>query len=187
MGGWPAYTKIDQFLLLPMQTIALADTTFVGQNLGVNQVDRAKKGVKTAIMMAIVCTVTLMIPVLIFAPVLVTFFNKTPEVVEYGTKILRLISPFYVLSCMNQIHAGALRGAGDSKAPMIIMIGSFVVFRQIYLFAMSRIFVDNFTVIALGYPAGWLVCSIVLSIYFHHTHWEKYRIVQDIEIPEQAE
>ena len=181
MGGWTAYTKIDQFLLLPMQTIALADTTFVGQNLGVNQVDRAKQGVKTAITMAVVCTVTLMIPVLIFAPSLVTFFNKTPEVVEFGTKILRLISPFYVLSCMNQIHAGALRGAGDSKAPMIIMVGSFVVFRQIYLFAMSRLVPENFTVIALGYPAGWLVCSIILSIYFHHVHWEKHRIVEDAE------
>ena len=34
MGGWTAYTKVDQLLFLPMQSIALAATTFVGLNLG---------------------------------------------------------------------------------------------------------------------------------------------------------
>ena len=34
MSGWTAYAKIDQLLFLPMQSIALASTTFVGQNLG---------------------------------------------------------------------------------------------------------------------------------------------------------
>ena len=43
MGGWTAYVKIDQFLFLPMQSISLAVTTFVGQNLGINQVARAKR------------------------------------------------------------------------------------------------------------------------------------------------
>ena len=46
MSGWTAYNKIDQLALLPMQSLALASTTFVGQNLGANQVDRAKKGVR---------------------------------------------------------------------------------------------------------------------------------------------
>ena len=45
MSGWTTYAKVDQLLFLPMQSIALASTTFVGQNLGSNQVDRAKQGV----------------------------------------------------------------------------------------------------------------------------------------------
>ena len=34
MSGWTAYTKIDQLMFLPMQSLALSATTFVGQNLG---------------------------------------------------------------------------------------------------------------------------------------------------------
>ena len=34
MAGWSAYGKIDQFMMLPMQSVALAATTFVGQNHG---------------------------------------------------------------------------------------------------------------------------------------------------------
>ena len=41
MSGWTAYGKIDQLLFLPMQSLALASTTFVGQNLGQNQVESA--------------------------------------------------------------------------------------------------------------------------------------------------
>ena len=79
-----------------MQSIALAATTFVGQNLGGKQEERAQKGVWIALALSIAGTVVLLIPVLIFAPYLVTFFNAKPEVVEYGTLFLRTVSVFYV-------------------------------------------------------------------------------------------
>lgn len=177
MGGWTAYSKIDQFLLLPMQSIALASTTFVGQNLGVNDVARAKKGVRTAILIAVGSTVVLMIPVLIFAEPLVAFFNSKPEVVSYGSMLLRLISPFYVFCCINQILAGSLRGAGDSRSAMFIMLGCFVLFRQIYLYVMTNYIMNTIVAVALGYPAGWMLCSLITYVYFRFSNWEKYRIV----------
>ncbi|MBE5784332.1 MAG: MATE family efflux transporter, partial [Clostridiales bacterium] len=119
MAGWTAYAKIDQFILLPAQSIALASTTFVGQNLGINDIARAKKGVGTAVRIGVVTTLLLMLPVIAFAPGLVAFFNSKPEVIEYGSMFLRRISPFYVLVCFNHIYAGALRGAGNSKVPTI--------------------------------------------------------------------
>ena len=57
MSGWTTYAKVDQLLFLPMQSIALASTTFVGQNLGCNQVERAKKGVARALLLAVSTTV----------------------------------------------------------------------------------------------------------------------------------
>ena len=92
--------------------------------------------------------------------------------------LLRLLTPFYVLCCFNQIYAGALRGAGDSKAPMAIMLISFVAFRQAYLFVMSRI-LNEIVPIALGYPAGWLLCSTLSAIYYHRASLSKNRLVED--------
>jgi putative MATE family efflux protein len=178
MSGWTAYAKVDQLLFLPMQSIALASTTFVGQNLGCNQVERAKKGVTRALILAVICTLVLMVPILAFAPQIVAFFNNKPEVVDYGSMLLRWISPFYVLCCFNQIYSGALRGAGNSKAPMIIMLSSFVLFRQVYLFVMSHIW-NEIIPIAMGYPAGWLLCSTITTIYFHKAQLSKSRLVDD--------
>ena len=178
MSGWTTYSKVDQLLFLPMQSIALASTTFVGQNLGCNQVERAKKGVTRALILAVICTLVLMVPILAFAPQIVAFFNNKPEVVDYGSMLLRWISPFYVLCCFNQIYSGALRGAGNSKAPMIIMLSSFVLFRQVYLFVMSHIW-NEIIPIAMGYPAGWLLCSTITTIYFHKAQLSKSRLVDD--------
>ncbi len=178
MSGWTTYAKVDQLLFLPMQSIALASTTFVGQNLGRGQVDRAREGVKQSLLIAIGATVLLMIPVIGFAPVIVSFFNSKPEVVEFATTFLRWLTPFYVLCCFNQIYSGALRGAGDSKAPMFIMLGSFVLFRQIYLFAMSHI-CNEIIPIAMSYPAGWLVCSVITAVYFHQVQLGKNRLVEE--------
>lgn len=181
MSGWTAYNKIDQLMFLPMQSVALASTTFVGQNLGSGQVERARKGVRTALLMAAGCTLFLMIPVEIFAPYLVEFFNGKPEVIQYGTTLLRWMSPFYVLCCVNQVYGGALRGAGNSRVPMFIMLGSYVLFRQCYLYIMANFICNEFLPIAMGYPAGWLVCSTLMSIYYKKVNLGNSRLVDTSE------
>lgn len=178
MSGWTAYSKIDQLLLLPMQSLALASTTFVGQNLGANQEQRARRGVRTAILLSICVTVILLVPVMLFAPYLVTFFNDKPEVIEFGTLFLRTISVFYIFCCINQILAGALRGSGNSRAPMLMMLTSFVVFRQLYLYVMSN-FISNETLpIAMSYPAGWMLASLLMLIYYRAVGFSKNRLLE---------
>lgn len=178
MSGWTAYGKIDTLLMLPMQSLALASTTFVGQNLGMGKVDRAKHGVRIALALSLITAVVLMIPVIVFAPSLVAFFNEKATVVEYGTMFLRYISPFYVLCCFNQIYSGALRGAGNTRAPMVIMLASFVVFRQIYLFVLTRFVTNTILPVSMGYPAGWLVCSLLTCLYYRQADLTKSRIVE---------
>ena len=178
MSGWTAYAKVDQLLFLPMQSISLASTTFVGQNLGRNQPERARQGVSVALKMALCATVIMMIPLLIFAAPIVSFFNDKPQVIEYGAMLLRWMSPFYVLCCFNQIYSGALRGAGNTKVPTIIMLSSFVLFRQISLYVMSGI-CNEIIPIAMSYPAGWLLCSSLTALYYHKVKLGKTRLVED--------
>ena len=71
-------------------------------------------------------------------------------------------------------------GAGNSKAPMIFMLASFVAFRQIYLFGMSNIW-NEIIPIAMSYPAGWLLCSILTGVYYHKVRLGKSRLVEDVE------
>lgn len=168
MGGWTAYSKIDQLLFLPMNSLSLATQTFVGQNLGRKLTDRTRRGVRTSLFMSMLCTAVLIIPVVAFAPSLVRFFIDESEagVIHYGTLFLRMISPFYVMCCLNQIYGGALRGAGEAKVSMVIMLASFVLFRQIYLFVVSNYVSNTVVAISLGYPFGWLLCSILMLVFY---------------------
>ncbi len=48
-----------------------------------------------------------------------------------------------------------------------MMIFSFVIFRQIYLFIMANFISNTIIPIFMGYPAGWLVCTVLTAIYYH--------------------
>ena len=178
MAGWATYGKIDQFALIPMQSLSMSATTFVGQNIGANDIKRAKKGTTVALIISLLVTGLIIIPLMVFSKQLISMFNTDPDVLKYGQLFIRLCSPFYLLCVINQIYASTLRGAGDTKAPMYIMLLCFVVFRQIYLYLVTE-FIGTIIPVAFGYPVGWLLCSIIIYAYYRKGKWEKKRIVSD--------
>ena len=166
LGAWTTYSKIDMFIFLPVQSISLAVTTFVAQNVGIGNIERAKKGANTGFFMGACANITLIVIAMIFAPFLSAIFNSNESIVHFSTIFLRWITPFYFFTSINQVYSAALRGAGNSRAPMIIMLCTFVGLRQIYLFIMSNYISNGLLPIALGYPAGWIACALTTFIYY---------------------
>ncbi len=177
LGGWTTYSKIDAFIFLPVQSISLAATTLVGQNLGNGDMKRAKKGTYTAFWMSFAITVVVIALVMIFAPYLAAFFEDDPNVVYYAELLLHNITPFYIFCCVNQVFAAALRGAGNTKAPMFIMLGSFVAFRQVYLFVVANFISNEILPIAFGYPAGWFLCCVITLIYYKAVGFKHAKVI----------
>ena len=171
-AGWSIYGKLDQFALLPQQSLSAANTTFVGQNLGAGNVPRAKRGTRVALTMGALCTCTLMVPLMAFSKPLLSLFNQKPEVLYYGSLFVMWISPFYLFTCVNDILGGALRGAGEAFPTMVCMLSCFVVIRQIYLYIVSHVTHDA-VLVGLGYPLGWVCCAISLVLCYRLLPWEK--------------
>ncbi len=168
MAGWSSYNKLDIFLFLPAQAIAMASTTFVGQNYGAKQMERAKEGVRDSLIMSIACTATLAVVVMIFAEPLIRLFTAEKDVMEYGVYFIRRISPFYVACCFNQIYGAALRGIGSAKVPMVIMLFSFVFFRQLFLLVV-KLLGHSLIGVSMAYPAGWIMCSTLLFVFYRRS------------------
>ena len=163
MAGYGIYNKVDAFALIPMQAISMSSTTFVGQNWGAQEKKRGRDGVRTAIWMSISATAFLGVLVYVLARPLLFVFSPVDEVVSFGERFIRIVTPFYVAMCFNQIYAGALRGIGDATMPTVIMLCSFVLFRQIYL-AVTKALGVGFIAVALAYPMGWIMCSALLML-----------------------
>lgn len=179
LGGWTTYNKVDQLIFLPIQSIALAATTFVGQNVGGGDIARAKKGTFISLFLAFVSALALMIPIIFAAEPIARCFNPDRGVVEHATLLLRYITPFYVLCCVNQVFTAAMRGAGNTTAPMIIMLSSFIGVRQLYLYVTSTFISNEFLPIAFGYPVGWLCCAILMAgYYFLFFRMGAYRVAE---------
>ena len=166
MAGYAAYSKIDALLFMPMQSLGLSATTFVGQNIGANKPTRARKGSDTALIITLITTAILAIPVMVFAPTLVTVFIEGQSAISYGAMFLRFMTPFYMLCAINQVYSGSLRGSGNAKAPMVIMLTSFVLFRQIYMFVMANFISNTVIPIVSAYPAGWALSAVLTIIVY---------------------
>ncbi len=163
MAGYSIYNKLDAFVLVPVQSIAMASTTMVGQNWGAARKDRAKESVRCAMIMSLLSTALLTVIAFVASRQLLGLFSPEPEVVEFGVRFIHIVTPFYLTICFNQIYAGALRGVGDATMPTVIMLCSFVVFRQIYLFV-TKALGAGFLAVALAYPMGWIMCSTLLYL-----------------------
>ena len=172
MAGWTTYSKIDAFAALPMQMLASALTTFVGQNIGAGNRERAKDGIRTSFVLVFIGTLVPVAAVMIFAPQLISLFNREAEVLYYGTLFIRMISPFYLVSMIHNVLSGAMRGAGETRMPMFIMLGSFVLFRQIYL-AVAYGLTKSIIVVSLGYPVGWILCTTLMILYYRSGKWSR--------------
>ena len=165
MAGWSSYNKLDHFILLPMQSMAMASTTFVSQNSGAGDEKRSHRGTVTAIVMTCGVTGAIAVVLAVFAPQAVRLFSPEPEVIRYGVLFIRTNVFFLLFNCVNHVLAGALRGRGDAVGPMIIMLSSFVVVRQIYLYLATHYIANTPRIVGLGYPVGWVCCCVIELIY----------------------
>lgn len=172
MAGWSCYTKIDQFIFLPLQSMNQAATTFVSQNIGAQDIKRAKCGSMTAFYMSTAITIAISAILWFTAGQFVSLFNQDPSVISYGVLFIHTNSTLTFTCCATQIFSGSLRGAGDSKTPMLVMLFSYVLFRQIYLYVITQ-FINTPAVVGFGYPLGWIVCSLLTSYFYFRGSWEK--------------
>ena len=172
MAGWSCYNKLDQFVMLPMQSMAMAATTFVSQNIGAGRERRADQGTVITVSMSVGVTAVIVALLCLFAAPAVRLFSPDESVIEYGVLFIRANCFFLLFNCVNHVLAGALRGRGDSKGPMIIMLLAFVGIRQVYLYVVTHFVANTPFLVGFGYPVGWTTCCIIELTYFF-LRWRK--------------
>lgn len=168
MAAWGVYNKLDAFVLLPMQAVSMCSTTFVGQNWGAGQKKRAARGVTVALMISVGTAAALGALLLLFRSPVLSLFTDDPKVAEFSSYFISVITPFYVMCCFNQIYSGALRGIGSATLPTVVMLSSFVAFRQIFLYV-TKLLNAGILAVTLAYPMGWIMCSALLAFFYHRS------------------
>ena len=170
MAGCGSYSKIEGFAFLPVTCFTMALTTFVSQNLGAKQYDRAKKGARFGVLCSITIAELIGIIIYVAAPVLITAFNRDPDVVHYGVMQSRTIALFYCLLAFSHCIAAVLRGSGNASVPMIVMLCDWCLFRVSYITVAVHILPD-IRVIFWAYPLTWAISSVIFLYLFLRGKW----------------
>lgn len=174
MAGWSCYNKLDQFVMLPVQSMAQSSTTFVGQNIGAQKEKRANQGIRSALVITLTVTFLAALTLVLLARPAAACFSQEESVIEYTVLFLRLCIFFMLFNGVNHVLAGGLRGRGDAKGPMVIMLTCFVAIRQLYLYVGTRLS-GSVYIVGMGYPVGWVSCTAVELVYFYFRYVRKSR------------
>ena len=170
MAAFGTYAKIEGFAFLPIMSFTMAITTFIGQNLGAGDTQRAKKGASFGIISTVAMAEAIGVGIFFLAPYLIRLFDSSPEVVAFGTTQAHIEALFYGLLAFAHAVASVCRGAGKAFVPMTIMLTIWCIFRIGYIYTVMHFFgVIDF--IYSAYPITWGLSDIIYLIYYLKSNW----------------
>ncbi len=170
MSGMGSHSKVEGFVFIPIMAMSLTMSTFISQNLGAKEYDRAKKGAAFGIISCVVIAEVIGLTAFNFSPYFVRIFAKADEAVKYGVIMQKTVTLFYFLLAFSHSATGVLRGCGKSVVPMVTMLGFWCGIRVLYVTTAIRFF-PVFQTICWAYPITWTLSSIVFIWFLLRTDW----------------
>lgn len=170
MAGFGSYSKVEGFVMLPLQTTCMAATTFTGQNIGAKKYDRVKKGIVQGILMSAVYTSAVSVLLFLLGKNVLQVFSSDREVIAYGEEVISIIVPFYLTMTVHQIIMGTLRGAGRTFSTMLIAVGNMCVLRMIYINFLVPLS-PSFHAVVMCYPVTWITTVTMDLLYCWKAKW----------------
>ncbi len=170
MNGMGAYSKIEGFVFLPINSISMAIPTFISQNLGARKYDRARIGARYSIIVGVVLAEVVGCLFYLFADPLLGLFIQDSKDIAFGHMQVATVAFFYFLLAYSHCAAGVMRGAGKSIIPMVTMLTFWCGIRIVYV-TIAVHFIPVFTTISWCYPITWACSSIVFAIWLMANDW----------------
>lgn len=170
MAGFGAYMKVDGFNILPVLSISMAVTTFVGQNYGAGRIDRVKKGAAVTVVMGLIYTALTGILLLTFSEPIMRLFTDDTDIIAAGELAMKYFCPYYMLLSILNVLAGTVRGAGKSVPPMVILLFAMCVFRVLWIKLVLPHY-NTIDVVYMVYPVSWVIGAALMALYTWKGKW----------------
>ena len=173
MAGFAAYMKVDGFNILPVSSISMAATTFVGQNYGAGRLDRVRKSVWVTMALGVCYTLTTGALLLLGQDPIMRLFTTDEAVIAFGCSAMRWFCPFYFLLSILHGLAGAVRGTGASVPPMVVLLVSLCLFRILWIQWFLPLF-GSYEGVMMVYPVSWALGAVLMILYTWKGRWMEY-------------
>lgn len=167
MAAFSAAVKIDSFAYMPVQDFGNAFSTFIAQNFGAGKRERIRRGIRSAMITAVVFSVAVSALVCILAPVFMQIFVSADEVevIRIGVEYLRIEGACYCgIGCLFLLYGlyRALGKPGISVVLTVISLGT----RVLLAYTLSAIPFIGLVGIWWSVPIGWGLADAVGLLYY---------------------
>ena len=170
MAAFAAGVKIDSFAYMPVQDFGNAFSTFIAQNYGAGKSDRIRRGIRSAVAVAVGFSVAVAALVFVFAGPLMGIFVPAdqPDIIAVGMDYLRIEGAFYAgIGCLFLLYGyfRAVQRPGISVVLTVISLGT----RVLLAYALSALPGVGVTGIWWSVPIGWFLADAAGLIFYRLT------------------
>ncbi|MDR0468662.1 MAG: MATE family efflux transporter [Peptococcaceae bacterium] len=172
LAGYSAAMKVDMLAVMPIMSFGMSLTSFTGQNVGANQMDRVYQGAKHGIALSASIVLTFSALLLFFGKYALMMFTDDMATVEAGFQMMRIVVPFYLLMVLIQSLGAVMRGSGETVIPMWNSLTMSIFARLPLLYLLNATFM-NPTAVYWSQVGGWLVGGIHIVYMYNKGNWKK--------------
>ena len=171
-----ALIAIESLGFVGSSAFGIAAGAIVAQKLGAGAPQEAMRAGRLSARLGVICLTAFGVLFFFAAPELVSWFTDDPEVTALAVPCLRIAAFAQPLMAISDVFAGALRGAGDTRTPMIVAFFGPLGVRITACFALAYWADLGLIGIWLGSTLDWIVRSVWLTTVFLRGRWREIAI-----------
>jgi putative MATE family efflux protein len=165
--------RVESLAYMPGWGMATAASALVGQALGAQQADVAEHGIRRTLLLGNGAMAVLGIAFVAFAPGIVGIFGaQNVEMVDLATKAIRVSALELYGLCSLMILGGCLRGAGDTRTPMIVTMAGTFLFRVPLTYLFAIVAGGGLRGLWLATAVDWSMRSLIMYVLYRRGKWK---------------
>ena len=171
--------RIESLSYLPAFAWSAVAATLVGQGLGASDPDRARRAGHEAALQGTLVITLVGVAYFLFAPQLYavfTLYEPDTAVQNIGVPALQMLAFFQPALALVIIYVGALRGAGDTRYPLLFTIVGITLVRLPLAFLCGHVLGGGLRGAWIGMCADLTVRAVMLFIRFSRGGWTRTRV-----------
>lgn len=168
--------SVMNFSLLPAFAFGVAATTMVGQSLGANDLPRAHASAIQSLKRGMVWMCAMGLFFILAREQLVRLYTPDPDVVRLGGTVLIMIGLIQPFQATSLILSSALRGAGDTRATMLITVFSTWVLRVGVGYLFGIVLGLGLFGVWIGWCSDFFVRAVLTVLRFRTGKWKALKL-----------
>lgn len=157
---------------MPGLAISIAATTLVGQYMGAKNIKSAEKSANYALVLSVISLFSLGFAMFMLRYVIAEGFSSDAEVIEVTANLFLFAFVYQIFDAAGVTTSGALRGAGDTRFPMLVSLGGIWGVMVPLIFVQDRLF-------GWGVYGAWgvgslciILCGCMYYVRFKRGKWK---------------
>lgn len=164
--------NVESVSYMPGFGLAVAATTLAGQALGARKEDLAEASIRRTMTFALAVMGSMALVFGLFGPQVVRVFGATPEVLALAGLAVRIAALEQLPIAVQMVLSGSLRGAGDTRTPMVVTVVGTLLFRVSAVYLLAITLHMGLAGVWLGTAVDWTGRAILLYLLFRRGTWK---------------